>query len=486
VLIEAAIKEGIQVGKLEMAMLKPQAFSERLAIERAHYQAFCTAYLCDRAIAGNLVYHGRTGHLLLPGVSHVLRVRVVSDEEHRIRAVMNQMGIERSKARRYIKDVDEDRSRWAKSMYGVSLDEVINYDVIVNLEQMSLENAASALINIAQLPDFQMTPASHKAMLDLQLGANAGLALARDERTCRAALKVRADAGIVTVSYLPQDAHLAGLITEVLRPLPGVSEARITMAMTNILWIQQEYQPHSDTYDKVVEIATKWNAAVELMRLAPKEESPPVQEQASADSTQVIAGVWREEYDGGIEEDTVEVGGDNGGLKRTLDELAMVGRSGGGRAVYGDHHQLIELLDRRVPYTLVVIGNVFLAKGHAAKLRATRDLRSFLSDRIKAPVVTADELGSQYLFGKRDIIRTAVFIVLVLAIYWLVFTHQEPILGFLAHSGWYAEAVEGTFLARFSWLPKVIVSAAVFLVIPVVAYTYGSVTSAILKLMKME
>ena len=41
-LIEAATKEGIQVGKLEMAMVKPRAFSERLAIEREHYLAFCT------------------------------------------------------------------------------------------------------------------------------------------------------------------------------------------------------------------------------------------------------------------------------------------------------------------------------------------------------------------------------------------------------------------------------------------------------------
>ncbi|MGD2153567.1 MAG: cytidylate kinase-like family protein, partial [Gemmatimonadales bacterium] len=127
-LVEAAIKEGIRVGKLEEAMLKTRAFGERLAIEREHYLAFCTSYLCDRAMEGRLVYHGRTGHLLLPGVSHVLRVRVVSDQEHRIQAVMDKMGLERSKARKYVEDVDEDRRRWTKSMYGVSAEEVVNYD----------------------------------------------------------------------------------------------------------------------------------------------------------------------------------------------------------------------------------------------------------------------------------------------------------------------------------------------------------------------
>ena len=39
-LIEAAIKEGIQVGKLEMAMITPRIFSEQLAVEREYYRAF--------------------------------------------------------------------------------------------------------------------------------------------------------------------------------------------------------------------------------------------------------------------------------------------------------------------------------------------------------------------------------------------------------------------------------------------------------------
>jgi hypothetical protein len=351
---------------------------------------------------------------------------------------------------------------------------------------MSLENAASALVGIAQLPDFQMTPASKKTMLDLRLGAKARLALARDDRTSGATFKVRADSGVVTVSYVPQDAKLAEFIPDVLRPVEGISEARITMAMTNILWIQEEYQPHSETYDKVVEIATKWNAAVELMRLAPAGEGTAAGPEALAESVSEVTSGGRAAYDGGIEDDTAELPDEDGGLKPTLDELARMGRSGGGRSVYGDQHQLVDLLGRHVPYTLVVVGNVFLSKGHAAKLRATRDLRSFLSDRIKAPVVTADELKSQYLLGKRDAVRTAVFIGLTFAIYYLLFTNQEYVLEFLSHSGWYADAIEGTFLGRFGWLSKIVVSAAVFLLIPIVAYAYGSVTSAILKWIKME
>jgi hypothetical protein len=270
-------------------------------------------------------------------------------------------------------------------------------------------------------------------------------------------------------------------------------DVRTTMAMTNILWIQQEYHPHSEIYDRVVEIATKWNAAVELMRLAPSEEAPNAEAKAVAggDARQskeepLQSGTKSQEYNGGIEEDLPDDETDDGGLTATLDELAGIGKSGGGRTVFGDQHKLMDSLDRRIPYTLVVIGNLFKSKGHAARLRATRDLRSFLSDRIKAPVVTNDELESKYLFGKKDIIKALAFIVLTFAIYLLVFGHQNLILEFMSNSGWYARAIEGTFLARFSWLPKIVTSAAVLILVPVVAYLYGSVSGAILKLIKME
>jgi hypothetical protein len=109
-----------------------------------------------------------------------------------------------------------------------------------------------------------------------------------------------------------------------------------------------------------------------------------------------------------------------------------------------------------------------------------------MSDHIKAPVVTSDELGSHFLFGKRDIARTVAFLAVTFVLYYLVFTNQEPILAFLVQSGWYAQAVQDTLLSRISWVPKLIVALAVFLFVPLVAYTYSSVTGALLKLIKME
>ncbi len=503
-LIEAATREGIQVGKLEMSTVKPHAFTERLARERDHYLAFSRAYLCRRALEGDLIYYGRTGHLLLPGVSHVLRVRVVRDMERRISDIMAQMGLEREKAVRYIREVDEDRARWVRSMYGISVEEPINYDVTVNLHQMSVTNAATALVAMAQLPDFQMTPASERALRDIHLGAEARLALAEDRRTHSAALKVRADRGVVTVSYRPQDSSVAEFIPGVLEEVEGIRDLRTTMATANLLWIQERFSPDSPDFEKVVEVATKWSAAVELLRLAPKEEAPlesagtilgtgfPADAVPDGKDLEGVGALMEEErsrepFDGGIESDEeAEEPPSEDGLQRTLDELALAGRSGGGRTVYGDRQQLVESLDRTTPYTLVVLGELFLSKGEAARQRTVRDLRGFLEDRIRAPIITADELGPEYLFGKRDVLQAGFYLLVTAVIFFLVFQNQEAVLAFMANTGWYAEAVRDTRLGSVDWLPKMLVALVVFLLIPVVAYSYGRVASAFLKLIKME
>lgn len=467
-LTEAAIKEGIQVGKLETSMMKPGQFTERLARERDHFLAFCTAYLCDKIRDAPLVYHGRTGHLLLRGVGNVLRIRVVADEEYRIQAAMRNLGVDREKARRYLTEVETDRRNWVRFMYAVSWEDALQYDVTVNVEQMHVANAASALVSMAQLPDFQMTPASRRALDELYLCAKARLLLARDEHTFRAGFSVKIHDGVLTVTYLPKDVEVADDVARVLGPLEGVREIRSTMATTNILWVQEAFDPRSETFDEVVEIARKWNAAVELVRYAvggaTGEPAPGAGPAAAAQRT----------AEAGIEDDVEEDVPDQGGLKATLDELAKVGRSGGGRSVSGERAHLLASCCNSVPYSLVVVGNLFLDKGRAAKVRLTRELQDSIGSRMRIPVVTADELRAHYLFGRRDLVRLVGFLALVAALYVVVFANQAQVLEFLSIG------LTGRPLA------KALVAAAVFLLSPIIAISYGTVARSVMKLIKME
>jgi cytidylate kinase len=472
-LVEAAIKEGIQVSKLETATIKPQIFSERLALEREYYRAFTTAFLGKSSLESGTVYQGRSGHLLFAGIDHALKVRVVEDETTQVKDVMQQLGIDSKKARRYLEEVEADRKKWARSMHGVSLEDATHYDVMVNLGHMSVENAAAALASIAQLPDFQETPASKRSIEDVVLGANARVLLARDERTFRANVNVRADRGIVTVTYLPQDAGISEIIPEVIAPLAGVRELSVTMAATNILWIGEAFEAASETFHQVVEIATKWNAAVELLQYVPQDIEGHEDLLSAGEATSLSQRPdFVRECIGGIEEEEEgEVVCEDRGFLATLQALARLGCSGGGRRILCEAAQIVKSIDRTVPYSLMVIGNMFLSKGHSAQIRMTRQLQSYLSDKVKAPVVNSEDLKSQYLFGRHDLLNLLGCLGLFLLILFLVFTHQEPIL---------------KFLSGIDLKAKVVAAVAVFLFIPTIAYLYGNVARSLMKLIRME
>lgn len=470
-LIEEATRAGIAVGKLEEAMLKPHIFTERLALEREHYHAFSTMYLCEQAMKESLVYHGRTGHLLLPGISHVLRVRVVADMEYRIKAAMQRINVDRDKAKKYLEEVDEGIRRWVHTFYGIAWDESSHYDMIINLQQMNVDNAATALSSIAQLPDFQMTPASERAMKDLWLAAKARVLLARHEKTSKCSFKVRAADGVITVNYLPRYAAMAEFIPEVLRDLEGVKEIRSTISTTNILWIQEHFDPGAEIFKHLIEIASKWNAAIELLRMPPEGER---QLSAEDKNLEVISQSFPVErgYTGGIEEDESEPENqDNGGLKETLNRLAELGRAGGGRTGGSSPQKLLDAIDRSVPYSLIVIGDVFLSKGEATRKRMVRELQSLLLDNIKSPVVTNEELKSQFIFGVKHLPKLISFLIITVIFYFLVFTNQQPILKFIS-----ASTLGG----------KVLAVLVVVIFVPLVAYIYGSAVNLILKLVKIE
>jgi cytidylate kinase len=470
-LLEKAIKEGIQVSKLETATIKPQMFTERLALEREYYRAFMTAYLGGLNTETGRVYNGRSGHLLFSGIDHVLKVRIVEDETTKIKEVMQQLGIDNKKARGYLKDVEADRSRWARAMHGVSLEDATHYDVMLNLGHMSVENAAAALAAIAQLPDFQVTPASKRSMEELVLAANARVLLARDERTFRADVKVRADRGVVTVTYLPQDAGIAKIIPEVLAPLPGVRELSVTMATTNILWIEEAFEAASETYQQVVEIASKWNAAIELLQFVPQ-DTEGQEELIAADESLLLSQRpdFVRECVGGIEEEG-EVVCEDKGFQTTQETLARLGCFGGSRRIVGGATQVVKSIDRTVPYSLIVIGNLFLTKGHSAQMRMTRQLQGYLSDQINAPIVNAEDLKSQYLFGRQDLLKLFGYLGVFSFILFLILTFQEPVLRFLS----------GVELKT-----KVLAAVAVFLFVPAMAYLYGNVARSLMKLIRME
>jgi cytidylate kinase len=471
--LDMAVDEGIAVGRLETAIVKRRPMDERLMLDKDLYQSFTTKVLCDRALKNNLVYAGRTGHLLLPGVTHILRVRVVTDMETRINSVMERLRLSREKAKKYIEQVEDDRERWTRTMYSVSWDFAGYYDLVVNLEQVGVANAATALCAYAQLPEFHETPASRRALENLRLASEARLALARDKRTYAASLKVRATEGALSVTYLPRDAALAPVIPEVLSGLEGARDLSCALASTNVLWVQECFDASSPAFKSLLQIAERWQAAVELLRVVPAEGLPdaPVEQVVAAPPPPGL----RREVDGGIEDDAeVEPrpsACDDEGLRGVFQELARRGIAGSMRTAMSHPRHVSLAIDRTVPYSLVVVGDIFVSKGHAVSQRLTRELSARIADSLRVPVIRGEDLKARYLVGPWQYARLAGYGLIALLAYILVFTHQEQALRLLSPE---------------STADKIAAAVAVVLFIPAFAYIYGSFARTVLRLARIE
>ena len=226
VLLEAGWGYGIPVDKLDAALEKRPPLWERLIGKRTPYLTFVKAALSDQALAGPLVYHGYVGHLVFPGVSHVVRVRAIADMEYRIEAAMRHQGLSRKDAIAYIDRVDKERRQWARSAFDVEWDDPTLYDVILNLGHITLETACEMIVRLTERKEFQPTEASMKALRDLALSNRVAATLARDPRTQTAALEVAADNGIVTITGTTQSPALLGAVAAVAGDVDGVREVR--------------------------------------------------------------------------------------------------------------------------------------------------------------------------------------------------------------------------------------------------------------------
>jgi hypothetical protein len=245
------------------------------------------------------------------------------------------------------------------------------------------------------------------------------------------------------------------------------------MAETNILWVQERFEPKSDNFNQILQLAQRWGAAVELLRLVPSGEpyfdTEDIGQQADNGFKPAACPL---PYDGGVEDDEPDEVADDGGLRSTEEALIDRGRCGGRHTVCGGTEKIMERVQGKGRYALVVIGDMFLSKAHSTRTRRTRELALSVRERLKAPVITADELKHRFLFGKRQAVTLMAFGALLVAIYAAIFTNQETVINLMS----------GALHQHFKWLA----SLAIILFIPLVAYVYGTVTGLALKLINID
>jgi cytidylate kinase len=207
VIVEAAKRYNVPEPELVRAFEKAPTFWEKLTASRRVYLTFVQAAMCEYAEHGNLVYHGHAGHELLPGIDHVLKVRLVAPLEYRIHAVMQRNPrLDRKGALRYITTVDEERTSRMRYLFDVDWRDPYQYDLVLSLNKLTVETASDLVIQAVQWEQFRPTEASRRALHHLALSSRIRAALDAQPQLSPYDIGVDVEAGLVTLSgIVPTD-----------------------------------------------------------------------------------------------------------------------------------------------------------------------------------------------------------------------------------------------------------------------------------------
>jgi len=199
VIVQRAAAFGPSEEELKYALEKPPGFLERFQHKRYRYLALIQAALAEEVRTGKAVYHGLAGHLLLKGGHPILRTRIIAPMEVRIQMLQQRLGYTRARAASYIEQVDADRRKWTRFLYGVDWQDPALYDLVLNLEHITIEDACRMIATIVLERCFELTPECQQRMDDLALGSRVRAALAVDPGTCDLEVEVGARSGAVSV-----------------------------------------------------------------------------------------------------------------------------------------------------------------------------------------------------------------------------------------------------------------------------------------------
>jgi cytidylate kinase len=241
VLVEGAAKLGVSEEFLRGRMERSPGLWERLTAERRTYILAVQAALAEQVSRHDVVYHGLAGHFLLREIPEVLRVRLIAPVGMRVKALMEQRGMTREEAERFIAEVDQHRARWTRLMYDADIEDPGVFDLVVNLEKASIDSACAVVVAMVRRPEFVIDAAARARLVDFALACQVRLALAVQPATRGLELDVTARDGMVTLTgKVPKPDMLThaserwmGELRQVVEGVPGVKRVILDVGVVS-------------------------------------------------------------------------------------------------------------------------------------------------------------------------------------------------------------------------------------------------------------
>ncbi|MBU0993156.1 MAG: cytidylate kinase-like family protein [Proteobacteria bacterium] len=186
ILSEVEAKYHIDTGKLAETLEQTPSFFEKMMSGKWQYRLACIeAEVIERLMKDNTVCWGLAAHLYVVGISHALKVRIIHANQTRIENIVEQQGIPVQRAQKWLDTENQRRKKWSLAAFNRDETDPSEYDLVINLDQIDLNEAVLTINGAASYRKFQPITYSMKSLSDLALSAKVRTTLLKSMQDIR-------------------------------------------------------------------------------------------------------------------------------------------------------------------------------------------------------------------------------------------------------------------------------------------------------------
>lgn len=168
------IAEQMEVPKSAIRRIRQGKASmvERFKIDQRDLAIYTAEEVCELADRGNIILRGWGATCILRPVPHVACVRITRSFEKRVEWLMANLATQDKEfAEGEIRRSDEAHGSRIRQLYGVRWGDPVLYDLVLNMDRLTVETAAEQIRLLVSRPELQETPESRETLKNLTLEA---------------------------------------------------------------------------------------------------------------------------------------------------------------------------------------------------------------------------------------------------------------------------------------------------------------------------
>jgi cytidylate kinase len=180
-LTDIAAGHQVNTGRLQDALeALPSLLKKMPARQWRQYLAWIEAAVLERMLADNVVCSGLAAHLYVTGISHAMKIRILSGKSQKTADMAEQNAITPEKAEKWVAKELALRKKWSLAAFNSDETDLSRYDMVISLDQIDPVEAVRTITGASEYRKFQVMTYSMKCLTDLALAARVKTVLLKE------------------------------------------------------------------------------------------------------------------------------------------------------------------------------------------------------------------------------------------------------------------------------------------------------------------